>query len=535
MSDSKCFCHLMGFEVKDAKARKMIENNNVINAKNYGFVDDGVTDNREYTSELISAIPDDGGYIRFPRGHYVFGLIGNKQSVFKFEGKKNLIVDLDGSTLEILSNGFPYYNFFELIDCENFKIINGVLKGDRLTHDYNSVSGTHEFGYGVNIASSLSYQRTADENGEYNPKDIGVPSDNKCCGLLENLEIYDFTGDGILTRNGLSPGVITVKNCDIHHNRRQGISVLATDTLIVEDCHIHHIGTFDGVVGANPQSGIDVEPDCDTYGVNSVQIRNTIIDNTTCSSVVSVNRTITKTETSGDGTTKETEYVSTVVKEFVIENSTVGTVTLEMYAELGETVNYTSPVIRNSTINHNKCQRVNTATKELYDEYRPNVIYKGVLFNTTINSVDDPDWYVHPTTGLYRQLFVAGLGDDGLKLYNCVINGQSTSNIIYCTLKNCSVNNGRLLVAEVSETNLDTINNCYNTIFSDCVLHVRNAILRKYGFFGCSFIDMKIEATSGAHVGYVKFRNCYFNNNCFEGSTETPNCINCTIEDEDEV
>ncbi|HHW37931.1 MAG TPA: right-handed parallel beta-helix repeat-containing protein [Bacillales bacterium] len=47
---------------------------------------------------------------------------------------------------------------------------------------------------------------------------------------------------------------VTIKNCDIGYNRRQGISLVGSDSVEILQNHIHHTS------GTAPQSGIDIEP-----------------------------------------------------------------------------------------------------------------------------------------------------------------------------------------------------------------------------------------------------------------------------------
>ena len=47
---------------------------------------------------------------------------------------------------------------------------------------------------------------------------------------------------------------VTIKNCDIGYNRRQGISLVGSDGVEIVNNHIHHTN------GTAPQSGIDIEP-----------------------------------------------------------------------------------------------------------------------------------------------------------------------------------------------------------------------------------------------------------------------------------
>jgi hypothetical protein len=111
---------------------------------------------------------------------------------------------------------------------------------------------THEGGYGIGILSSNFIEVTG-------------------------IDISDCTGDGILTGFGVNynnPAQYTqeemgqhifIHGCDIHHCRRQGISICGPNDVHVFNNTIHHIGyADDGVTndfrnGTAPMFGIDVE------------------------------------------------------------------------------------------------------------------------------------------------------------------------------------------------------------------------------------------------------------------------------------
>lgn len=57
-----------------------------------------------------------------------------------------------------------------------------------------------------------------------------------------------------------------IENCNIHHNRRQGITISGVQNCYIKNCRIHNIK------GTAPQSGIDVED-------NRWSIKNVIVDN----------------------------------------------------------------------------------------------------------------------------------------------------------------------------------------------------------------------------------------------------------------
>ena len=61
----------------------------------------------------------------------------------------NMILDLNGSTFKINSNGLQRYTVFNFTQCENSIVTNGIILGDKDTHDYESKKGSHEWTCGV--------------------------------------------------------------------------------------------------------------------------------------------------------------------------------------------------------------------------------------------------------------------------------------------------------------------------------------------------------------------------------------------------
>lgn len=174
----------------------------------------------------------------------------------------NMTIDLNGSKIQLQPNGFSHYNLVNIVQKDKIKIKNGRIQGDRILHDYsNQTSPTHEFGYGVNIDRSTV--------------------------TLDDVEIYDMTGDSVLTIDYVQTGastwedgksVVRLVNCELHHSRRQGFSVLCSNEVYVDNCYIHSIGTSDGIAGTAPWGGIDLEPASRTQKIVKFEMRNTVID-----------------------------------------------------------------------------------------------------------------------------------------------------------------------------------------------------------------------------------------------------------------
>ncbi len=278
----------------------------------FGAKGDGINDDTRAVQEASKYLTDNKT-LYFPKGIYRFGIsnggasavTNSKNAFIQLRNLKNATIDLGDSTIiadcnharkptdSVNSSGVSVtatediegYHVIDILDCENFIIKNGIIKGDRISHKYggkkiiqkNSVATvvdkTHEFGYGIYVYSS---------------------SEKVCSGIIDNIECCDMIGDGVVTKNGVGSGKIWVKNCEIHHNRRQGISILDSDEVALENIKIHDIGDteHDGIKiqGAFPKSGIDIEPDSGSNVVKKVNIYNCNIYNVDGKSIVAVGR-----------------------------------------------------------------------------------------------------------------------------------------------------------------------------------------------------------------------------------------------------
>lgn len=136
---------------------------------------------------------------------------------------------------------------------ENVLISGGKLWGDRYTHDYNSISGTHEWGHLIMF------------RGVHN-------------STIDGVEIHEGTGDGFeiggtdhrnndgsLKPHGRESNNVTVKNCLINDHRRNNISIVDGTDLFIEYNTITNSGsgtTDTSTINSNgisPRAGIDIE------------------------------------------------------------------------------------------------------------------------------------------------------------------------------------------------------------------------------------------------------------------------------------
>lgn len=227
-----------------------------INVKRFGALGNGKVDDTEAIQRAAMSIKN-GDVLYFPKG--VYNVLPSDKSIdlIKLNNVNNVTIKGRKAVIKVLPNALPSYNVIKIHNCNQVLIKDLILQGDRLLHDYTSRSGTHEFGYGIYVLG----------DSKNNP--VGV--------TIENCNIYDMTGDAIVTKNGVSTGVINICNCQLHHCRRQGISILDSDQIIVDNCSIFEIGTSDDILGTAPMAGIDIEPRSGTMLVNNVKVQNSSI------------------------------------------------------------------------------------------------------------------------------------------------------------------------------------------------------------------------------------------------------------------
>ena len=112
--------------------------------------------------------------IVFPPGTY---LIGESNPVVIIN--KDMIIDLNGATFRINPNGLPKYSIFRFEHgAENVRLTNGRLCGDKESHDYKTVPGTHEWGCGLVFDGGVNLE-------------------------VDHLTVTNCTGDGIRSNAGL--------------------------------------------------------------------------------------------------------------------------------------------------------------------------------------------------------------------------------------------------------------------------------------------------------------------------------------------
>ncbi|MBP3763128.1 MAG: right-handed parallel beta-helix repeat-containing protein [Bacteroidales bacterium] len=160
-------------------------------------------------------------------------------------------------TLSLEGNDYKTYQIIDIKNKEDVIVKGGRIMGDVGKHTY--IEGTtSEWGMGVNIMQS---------------KDV----------TISDMYITKCTGDGIYISGGKEPSVgiydnasknITIRNVTCDDNRRQGVSIIHVDGLVVRDCSFINTGKTEFTA---PGSGIDIEPNV-SNGRN-MSVRNVVVDN----------------------------------------------------------------------------------------------------------------------------------------------------------------------------------------------------------------------------------------------------------------
>ena len=135
------------------------------------------------------------------------------------------------------------FSIFKISDSENIVIEGLNLKGDLLEH----LGTSGEWEYGIYVRGSKNV-------------------------LIKNCELSYFWGDGIDIQKSRwfesEPDLvevdyeyhcknIVIDNCNVHHNRRNNISIEAAIGVVVRNSDIGYAGTINGTA---PMYGIDIEP-----------------------------------------------------------------------------------------------------------------------------------------------------------------------------------------------------------------------------------------------------------------------------------
>lgn len=142
---------------------------------------------------------------------------------------QNLIM-ADGATLKALANSSDGYHVIYAFGRSNVTISGGKIIGD-YTNGHNGSNG--EWGHGIQISGCTNV-------------------------YISNVNVSYCWGDGIYLGFYDGPNVcsnrVTIENCNLHHNRRNNLSITDASNVTIRNCQ------FNNASGTDPQYGIDIEP-----------------------------------------------------------------------------------------------------------------------------------------------------------------------------------------------------------------------------------------------------------------------------------
>ena len=238
----------------------------VKNAKEFGALGDGVTDDTATIQAAIDNIAGTGGTLLLPKGTYMINAITHLLL------KSNMTFYMEkGVTLKAMPNNRKNYGILKIDNAANINVIGGLLLGERDQHQ----GSTGEWGMGLEIYAS---------------KNI----------VIEDVTATNNWGDGFYVGNRTN----NIQFCSVtaDNNRRQGLSITSADGVSVKN------SIFTNTNGTLPMDGIDIEPN-EGETVMNVQIINSKFLNNKGSGIESV--------------VEEVLTGKAFVKQLIIENNIV--------------------------------------------------------------------------------------------------------------------------------------------------------------------------------------------------------------------
>ena len=163
----------------------------------------------------------------------------------------------NNSTIRLIPNYLSYYSIIGIANVQDVTINGGMIIGD-LEHHKFIMDNLSQWGHGINISVSKNV-------------------------LIKNVRISKCIGDGIAITGRKEELLgeyfnaskdVKIINSVMDCNRRQGMSIIHADNVIVESCTFSNTGSL---LATSPAAGLDIEPNAnDRYkqGVRNIKILN---------------------------------------------------------------------------------------------------------------------------------------------------------------------------------------------------------------------------------------------------------------------
>ena len=193
----------------------------------------GVSDTKGINDLLRKAERSKGEYdtVYIPGGTYNIDAVPTKSDFggLILTDNQNLVM-ADNATLKVQPNGSTSYHAIWAFGRSNITITGGKIVGD---YKNGHKGGSGEWGHGIDISGCTNVYIT----------DVEV---SYCWGDGIYLGFYDGPNK--------SSNRVTIEKCNLHHNRRNNLSITDASNITVNNCKFNNAG------GTDPGYGIDIEP-----------------------------------------------------------------------------------------------------------------------------------------------------------------------------------------------------------------------------------------------------------------------------------
>lgn len=209
----------------------------LVNSLPSGYVKDG---SKDYTSYIQAAVSKYSNIV-FPG----FPLLVNDNGINI--GSNKTITFQSGSEIRLKASSKGTYAILRISNASNVTLYNPVIVGDRNTH----TGSGGEWGMGI---------------GMYGAKNVKIYSPN----------VSNCWGDGIYVgqlNSSINCKDIVIKDAYLKKNRRDGISIISVDGLLLDNIYA---GYTDGTL---PMTGINIETNNTACIVKNVRINNPRTEN----------------------------------------------------------------------------------------------------------------------------------------------------------------------------------------------------------------------------------------------------------------
>ena len=203
--------------------------NRVVDVRTFGAKGDGVTDDTAAIQRGVDAVAGSGGTLRIPRGIYLVNALAQGRCGIRLGSNLTLRLE-EGAVLKVIPNASPMYILLLASGVSHVNIVgSGILEGDLGSHQGTEGEG----GYCLQVSNGA--------------KHIAV----------EGITARNAWGDGFYIDEATE---VTFSHVQADHNRRQGMSIVGADQLIVENSRFTRTTGYiiDGTFYSG--LGLDIEP-----------------------------------------------------------------------------------------------------------------------------------------------------------------------------------------------------------------------------------------------------------------------------------